>query len=251
MKIVHLTDLHLGIPACNSVFENVATNIVNRLVPATDYVIVITGDLMDSVESIADYHPAIDAVERLRDAGFTVLVVPGNHDYGKGAHQYAHFVPAFKSSFYGTWDFTYPRKDVVGGVAFIGLDSMEAEVAGDAVWADGRLGEAQLARLKTMLNEDAEVVGADKRVLYLHHRPFDYLGIGHLLNDRDQLKEVAREKVDVMLFGHKHKSKVFNRRWGIPKVYDGGTSTKKDGEYSPHMIIDLSSSIGDVLADFY
>lgn len=251
MKIVHLTDLHLGIPACNAVFEKVATNIVNTLTPASDYVIVITGDLMDSVESIADYQPAIDAVNRFRNADFKVLVVPGNHDYGKGAHQYAHFVPAFKEAFYGTWDFTYPRKDVIDGVAFIGLDSMEAEVAGDAVWADGRLGEAQLTRLEKMLSNDITIRDASKRVLYLHHRPFDYMAVGHLLNDRDQLKTVVRDKVDVMLFGHKHKSKVFNRRWGIPKVYDGGTSTKKDGEYSPHMIIDLSSPVGDILADFY
>lgn len=251
-KIVHLTDLHLGDGNCTETFDNVVNNIIGRLTRANEYIIIITGDLMEKVKSIEDYALAKDYIVKLENAGFIVLVVPGNHDYGRGTKQDEEFVPMFKDVFYGDKYLQYPKKDVIDGIAFIGLDSMEEEVKGDSIFADGRLGELQLNRLNDMLNEDNDIRNAIKRVVYLHHRPFDYLATGHLLNDREDLKRTIQGKVDVLLFGHRHKHKTFHGEWGIPRIYDGGSSTKKNGDYSPHVIIDIvGNRSNDISTDFY
>jgi calcineurin-like phosphoesterase family protein len=179
-------------------------------------------------------------------------VVPGNHDYGKGIRQKQDYVPLFKEVFYGDSALHYPKKDLIDGMAFLGLDSMEEEVKNDSLWADGCLGEEQLEKLNDLLSADQEVVQADKRVVYLHHRPFMYFGPGHYLKDRKALKEVLMGKnVDLLLFGHKHFHRAFHGTWGLPRAYDGGTSTRKGGLYAPHRIIDLSQGPEhDIQANF-
>jgi 3',5'-cyclic AMP phosphodiesterase CpdA len=240
-KIIHLSDLHLGSFQCETHFRSIVAHITMHLQPAEDYIIVITGDLMEKVKSEACYSLAKGYLVSLEHAGFRVLVVPGNHDYGKGIRQRESYVPIFKKVFYGNSSMSYPKKDLIDGIAFLGLDSMEEEVKNDSRWADGRLGAAQLQRLKHLLTVDQEVMNARKRVVYLHHRPFFYLGLGHYLKDREALKAVLEgNRVDLLLFGHKHFHRTFHGTWGIPRAYDGGTSTRKGGLYSPHRIIDLS-----------
>ncbi|MGB5684338.1 MAG: metallophosphoesterase [Candidatus Electrothrix sp.] len=128
-KIIHLTDIHIGIPECNTIMNNIVKKIKERMVPASDYVIIITGDLVDEVDdTLKSYKQAKQYIDELKSAGLGVLVVPGNHDYGTGNRQLPFFVEKFKELFYGDTSISYPKKDIIGEIAFIGLDSMQGEM---------------------------------------------------------------------------------------------------------------------------
>ncbi len=253
-KIIHLSDLHLGIAETNERFGSICNNLLKTLTDPTDYVIVITGDLLDKAWSIENYKIAESNIKKLKERGFAVLSVPGNHDYGEGARQEGRMVGAFKQAFFNRRNICYPKVDIIDSVAFLGLDTMEAEVINNSSLADGKLGLRQLADLEYYLNEDEEVGMCSKKVVYMHHRPFTYLAVGHLLNDRDALKSVVFNKVDVFLFGHRHKAKNWNGKWNIPRVYDAGTSTGHEEKVGPHRVIDLSVNPpqdGDPDADLF
>lgn len=267
-KIIHLTDLHVGYKHCTGNLDKIIANIKRICKPAIDYVIVITGDMTDKPlsgdrkPSEDDYFEAAKRVHDLKASGFTVLVVPGNHDYGHGIYQAKEYVPLFKKVFYGNAQAPYPRKNIIGDIAFIGLDSMAGEMKGrnmissdekDSIGAAGRIGEEQRDSLATMLASDQEVLNAKKRVVYFHHRPFLYLTVGMRLKDRRKLKNIleGNGKIDLLLFGHRHKSEAFHGEWGIPRIYNGGTSTRKDGDDPTYRIIDLSKPIsGDKEENF-
>jgi hypothetical protein len=98
------------------------------------------------------------------------------------------------------------------------------------------LGGAQLQRLDQILNT-TEVKACGKRVIYLHHHPFDPL-LFHELKDSEKLKEIITAyvdtgcTVDALLFGHNHLGKSHLGKWNIPRCYDGSSSTGKLKEES-------------------
>ena len=161
------------------------------------------------------------------DGKYDILIVPGNHDYGTGAHADPAFVAKFKRSYYKhigeeNENFTYPLVKIVGNgiqhekIAFIGLDSNEDELHRlDSYLADGEIGKEQLEHLAAALKDD-DVRKCAYRVVYLHHHPFEspIFHFGHWLKDRRKLKKVlkkaAKERinVDAMLFGHNHKGRI-------------------------------------------
>lgn len=70
---------------------------------------------------------------------------------------------------------------------------------------------------------------------------------GHWLKDRTKLKAVLKDaaaegiKVDALLFGHNHGGKTKHGKWGIPRVYDGGTTGGKRKPSFIRIIEDLSA----------
>jgi len=61
------------------------------------------------------------------------------------------------------------------------------------------------------------------------------------LNDAEAFEKVCtRHSIDALLFGHKHQGKKWNARWGIKRLYDGGTSTGKGDDLWRHRVIDLT-----------
>lgn len=254
-RIIHLSDLHIGHEECMLRFDRIATNIIFEKLPANQYVIVITGDLVQRATNPANYADVKLVLEKLKKEGFTVLVCPGNHDYGSGGLGDQKYVSEFKKTFFDSTHVTYPKLDIVGDedgmIAFIGLDSMAEELHWyDRIFAEGELGNAQLNRLEEMLSSQ-EVVDCAWRVVYLHHHPFDALPF-HRLKDTDKLKSAVSNKIDALLYGHNHAGKKHNGHWGIPRCYDAGTSTRKNGDAGPHRIINLAKDARwDYDADFY
>ena len=238
-KIIHLSDPHLGYEDCGERLQCLLGSLILAKQPASNYVIIITGDLVESAKS-ANYRKARAQVERLEKEGYTVLVIPGNHDYGTGIIANKKHVPVFKETFFGTTDITYPKLDIIDGVAFIGLDSMAEELHWyDRMWANGELGKDQLARLDVILSDTA-VAQCTHRVVYLHHHPFDPLPL-HELGDSKDLGELLQKhgNVSALLFGHNHHGKIWNGVWGIPRCYDAGTTTHKDNYPGYHRVMDL------------
>ena len=245
MKIIHLSDLHIGYENLGRRFLHIANNIIFEKQPAADYVIVVTGDLVDDANDSANYDEARMLLDRLKNAGYAVLVIPGNHDYGTGALGHSRYVGQFKQVFFGDQSVTYPKLDIIGKTAFIGLDSMAEELHWyDRLFAQGELGDDQRTRLESTLKEP-KVIACTSRIVYLHHHPFDPLPF-HGLKDSDKLGDVLQKhgKIDALLYGHNHVGNKHNGGWGISRCYDAGSSTRKKGAPGPIRVLDLSRDPG-------
>jgi len=254
-KIIHLSDLHIGYrerdpqarcPDMGERFRQIVDTMRLVKTPRESYVVVITGDLVESALDPANYEEArgliatLEAEDEQGRPGFKVLVAPGNHDYGSGSHARRRYVEEFQRAFFGAVKKNrWPKLDVIDEVAFIGLDSMQGELGTIDRWgANGELTGDQIAaldrKLKTKKVRDCAI-----RVVYLHHHPFAPRFL-HELKDSDELGAVlAAHPIDVLLFGHNHAGKKWNGMWGIPRVYDGGSSTRKESKPGAHRVIDL------------
>ena len=241
-KIIHLSDLHVGFAHCQSHLNRVVTNLIFKKQPAADYVVILSGDLVEDGTRDGLFETALVEVNRLRKAGYGVLVCPGNHDYGTGSNGDKNLVPKFKEIFFGDPSTVFPKLDIIGTTAFIGLDTMADELHWhDQFLADGELGKPQLKALKGLL-DSSKVKACGHRVVYMHHHPFDP-HFGHGLNDSRKLGEILAGRIDCLLFGHNHDGRVWNGQWDIPRCYDAGSSTRKNlgnpDKQSPHRVIDL------------
>lgn len=232
-KIIHLSDLHVGHPKLDRDYLTLINEITEYFTDdASDYVIIVTGDLIDNAEFQENYTMIKDGFQKLKAAGFPcILVVPGNHDYGNGTKGNKKYVKTFQELFFEEAT-GYPRLNIIDAIAFIGLDSMAAELHWyDRLWAEGELGKAQLQRLASLL-EHEDVRRCKKRVIYLHHHPFDARPL-HQLKDTKKFHKILKAamdngiSIDALLYGHNHEGSSHNGEWGIPRCYDGGSSTIK------------------------
>jgi len=250
-KIIHLSDLHVGHEQCGDNFRTIVDRIIYMQQPAENYVVLITGDLVDNANKSKQTIEVLGQLERLKEKGFTVLVIPGNHDYGTGTLGDEKFVEPFKEKFYNSHEITYPKLDIIDEVAFIGLDSTAEELHWrDRVLSEGELGKEQLARLNNIIIDPQ--IATLKKVVYMHHHPFDYK-IGMELKDSADLKKIIENKIDALLFGHYHNNarstrKKHNGSWGIPRCYNAGSSTHKNGDVGFQRVIDLSNE--DLSVDY-
>ena len=236
-RIIHMSDLHVG-NIDGEDYGRRYRRVIQKLKfekadKADEYVIIMTGDLVDNAHQEGRRDEVLAGINELKAAGFNhILVVPGNHDYGTGDLGNSKFVPIFKKIFYGSSKVKYPRTDVIGDIAFIGLDSMAEELHWyDALCAQGELGDTQLKRLANALRRN-DVKKARKRVIYLHHHPFDAY-IGHALRDDEKLRTKLQDAIgegitiDAILYGHNHEGYCHNGHWGVCRCYDAGTATLK------------------------
>ncbi|MFO8035360.1 MAG: metallophosphoesterase [Anaerolineales bacterium] len=241
MHIVHLSDLHIGKSDNEQKVDQITTWLVDHPSISNQDVILITGDVVDD-GLLWQYEIAKGYVERLREAGFCVLCVPGNHDYGPfGITESRRSVRYFRE--YLSGDVVYPHLEVISGQAFILLDSMEQEMEDIEFWgAQGELGEDQLARLDQTLKNVEDDPGVENIILALHHHPFQ-TEFSSQLRDADAFLEVisgdgkGTSRVDCLLFGHKHVELRFNRppedkesQLGIDLIYNGGSTVERNQE---------------------
>ena len=244
-SIIHLSDLHVGYEDCSAKFRLIIDSITSQKQPADNFIILITGDIVDNANHTEQTEEALEAIEQLEIKGYHVLVVPGNHDYGTGIRGDKKFVGLFKKKYYGSRKITYPKLDIIDEIAFIGLDSTAEELhVLDRFLSEGELGKEQLRRLKKMLRRPE--VMSRKKVVYLHHHPFDFK-LGMQLKDSENLKEIIENRIDMLLFGHYHvdpdsAGKIYHGEWGIKRCYNAGSSTHKNGNIGFQRVIDLSNT---------
>ena len=149
------------------------------------------------------------------------------------------------------------------GIAFILLDSMQAEIRGTEIWgAEGKLGDEQRSLLSGLLiGIRQHYPNVKKIVVALHHHPFcldipwpgpDYPMATLLrLRDAEGLLDVVRAnengpKIDALVFGHAHYEKRMSSKelkYGIGLIFGAGKTTEYDRKgkmkFSVH---DLSST---------
>src|SRR5439155_21170102 len=134
------------------------------------------------------------------------LAVPGNHDvYVARAERRGAFEAAFASWQQGVrvGDAAYPFARKVGHVWLIGLKSAKANFW---MWdATGRVGEAQLSRLRELtatLDEGPRVVVTHYPILTKKRLPEPRF---HRLKDWRRVRDTAAEcGVNLWLHGHRH-----------------------------------------------
>jgi 3',5'-cyclic AMP phosphodiesterase CpdA len=250
-KIIHLSDIHIGAENLCIEPEDIARTLRDPMVieDPSDHVVVITGDTVERGDSEAFLERARRLIDDLREAGFTVLVAPGNHDYGSYRFPFLGLSNECRRRYnmhiHDTTDVTYPIKTVIDDVAFLGLDSSQGEMDSwlSRWWADGRLGDEQLRELARMLDDD-DVKNAQHTVIYLHHHPWKrgWLWYFLALNDSRELRRVLEgHDISALLFGHRHNAfDDYPKLLPITRIYDGGSSTGKGGKPCLYRVMDLS-----------
>lgn len=274
MKIIHISDTHIGSAHGAERFRRIIDDIHRVAATGGPWVIVHTGDLIDAALEAqrALARQFLAQLERLPDGRvLPVLLVPGNHDYGWSWHSDWQAARDFKRAFctpiFGDQPHEFPVLRVVHGSAFVGLDSSAMEFGVfKGLFAQGELGQAQLSRLNALLDKP-ELQGLYK-VVCLHHHPFidgysvrpdvadrhflnkitKWYGRGLLrLKDADSLMQVLRDRVDLLLFGHRHYGldhRFEAQRYGIGMAFDGSSTTaeKTDADTMRYRIIDTTTS---------
>jgi 3',5'-cyclic AMP phosphodiesterase CpdA len=239
MNFIHLSDLHIGESNNLEKTTHIVDWILNNQDTHQSELVVISGDLVDDGE-LWQFTLAKGQLDRLRQNGFKVLAIPGNHDYGpQGVRESFESQANFMTQISGVEE--YPHLQVIKGQAFILLDSMAEEIKNQEMWgAQGSLGEQQLQKLDLLLDELAVNPAVENIIVILHHHPFDFL-FYHGLRDQSDLKGVISRhldeppRVNILLFGHKHIEQRFNdpeenkeEFFGIDMIYASGKTVERD-----------------------
>ena len=253
MKILHISDLHIGKEETDVDEWRQAEKIVRRTIRAwgddeDKPLVLITGDVVDDGREV-EFIEARRILRPLHRAGFQVAPLPGNHDYGwNGSHAQEKRFKFFKKYLLGIETrVTYPHVPYADDdVTVITLNSMQAETGfWDGLLADGELGDHQLdelGELITTLRDERKKT--HKIVVALHHHPFIFPGdsplkkakelLAHRLKDGADLMRLLSGRVDALLFGHEHrhldfsepyKGHVFTEEYDIPCILCSGKST--------------------------
>jgi 3',5'-cyclic AMP phosphodiesterase CpdA len=232
VTVIHLSDLHIH--RSDEKADNVnARVLVNYLcerfhdeLKSKTY-IVLTGDSVDD-GAAAQYSQLRANVLSPLSEHFSLLMAPGNHDYAFGGFLFDDAAPKrFRDCvrpFVTSTKFPCITANREEKVLFIGLDS--ADPSEQQFIAEGIVTKEQRGQLARRL-ADQQYEGYFK-VVYLHHHPF-LRSIGMALRESEELLRVLSGNVDLVLFGHKHRSEAFFRRYRIPLMLASGKVTEPNG----------------------
>lgn len=252
MKIVHISDTHVGHADNDQRLERIVDHIC-RIADPADSLVLHTGDLIDR-SAPTESQRARAILRRLEQAGLRLILAPGNHDYGDASRIDARRAASFREDFadylFAGQPREFPVEHRIGDCLFIGLDSSAAELGPiSGLFAEGHLGSEQLTRLDAILQRVRQETPRPRIVVYLHHHPFidgyvvrPDIGDSHFLNrmttwytrsfrrlkDACSFVEILRDRVDLLLFGHQHyglNHRAEAERYGIGLALDASSST--------------------------
>ena len=197
--VAQLSDLHCGSPFFDAGLLETA---VNETIGLNPDLVVIGGDL--TAEGYAgEFRMAQTFLEPLFAAGFTMLVIPGNHDSKNVG--YLHFRDTF-----GVGDVA-EKGDRVMSLTLPPLNGTEHSFRVQIVAIDSSkpdLAEGEVGRERYRWIRDQFAAEADFKVFVLHHHLVPVPGTGRERNTvwdaGDVLALLAELKVDMVLSGHKH-----------------------------------------------
>lgn len=235
MKIIHLSDLHFHSSNKDNKKAVATLKTVNTKYP--NHYLVITGDIVDD-GSKKQYENAFKALKQFQGR---IFIAPGNHDFGALGNFYSseradRFDDMLSNPLDQGGTFLKENTPVVNtvrdgndSVMFIALDT-NLETGHPFDFACGEVGEVQLDALSVLLANPT--IPEMKKVLFFHHHPFVRNDPFMELKDAKELARVVYNKVDVILFGHKHVMKKWENRWGTQYILasDNSPGKSKAGE---------------------
>lgn len=226
MRVAHISDIHLlslkgvrwmdflskrwigGLNLLTNRSRHYQTAIFEAMVDdlnrgQVDHV-VATGDITN-VALEAEFAFAREKFDALELGPSHVTVIPGNHDAYVEAgkeHFEAYFNDYFASDPEHLDDGAWPLVRVRGQVAIIGL-STSLQTPWFTCW--GQLGDAQLARLESILSSDA--LAGKFRMVLIHHPPAGKRAAHKnrgLRDHGDFGAVIERAGAELVLHGHEH-----------------------------------------------
>jgi 3',5'-cyclic AMP phosphodiesterase CpdA len=221
LKFIHVSDLHFH----RKPEHNLA------IVGTLDYIreeyphhyLIVTGDIVDDGHE-AQYQQAQQALLPFRGR---IFICPGNHDFGIRGNLYsADCAAGFDRWLAGPLDQggtfageNFPILHLLedGGqrILLIALDT-NLETSNPLSLACGQVGMTQLDALNTLLSDQA-LTGMIVMVFF-HHHPFLHNDRFLKLLDARELMRILYGRVHVVLFGHRHVSKMWRNALGIPYI---------------------------------
>jgi len=187
VKIVHLSDLHVGALAFK---EELLMNAIDRINEMEPDVTIITGDLSEN----GYYSELTEATGFIKQIKSPNIVVPGNHD---SRHLGNRCFEEIRKHRYGS---ITVKSNESQGIQVIGLDSSEPDLN------SGKIGRSQQ---KYMENEIK--IATDEglfKIIALHHHIIPVPRTGrerNVLSDAgDILMSLIENNADLVLSGHKH-----------------------------------------------
>jgi len=191
-RLVHLSDLHFG--AHDDSLVGAVEQSIADLQPD---LVVVSGDFTQRART-EQFKEACHFLSRVREAGFEVLGVPGNHDVPLYDVLRRFLSPLTRYRRY--IDDTLCPFHELPGVAVLGLNT-----ARSLTFKDGRISEEQVAFIRESF---ARTPQESFRVLVTHH-PLFALKIGDEVQRAIGRQELALDAVqeagvDMLLAGHNH-----------------------------------------------
>jgi 3',5'-cyclic AMP phosphodiesterase CpdA len=191
-RLVHLSDLHFG--AHDDTLVSAVEQSIAELQPD---LVVVSGDFTQRART-EQFKEACDFLARVREAGFEVLGVPGNHDVPLYDVLRRFLSPLTRYRRY--IDETLCPFHELPGVAVLGLNT-----ARSLTFKDGRISEEQVAFIRESF---ARTPQESFRVLVTHH-PLFALKVGDEVQRAIGRQELALDAVqeagvDMLLAGHNH-----------------------------------------------
>ena len=263
MKFIHISDLHIhyGENENDTISARLLVNeIISKYTSSNKPWVVITGDLVQDGRK-RQYKKAVEILSELIENGFKLLIQPGNHDYGpRGFIAYTELAQGrFQKYILGRllddkralqsgveMEDLYPRliEHDDDGVVFIELDSVEEVEDAPAHFARGAIGSFQMRKMVTEI--DKAMSSGKKVVVLVHHHPFyrgELAAPVMEMEDSREFMTAIKGKVDVLCFGHKHKSDCwsfvsnqdrdgYSEKYQVPWILASGKSNDrtKDGK---------------------
>jgi 3',5'-cyclic AMP phosphodiesterase CpdA len=231
MKFIHLSDLHIHTHESDN--TDVASMLSFISTSYADHRLIVTGDISD------DGAPAQlqNAYTLLQPFKGKVFICPGNHDFGAAGNFYSHeralrFDRLLAEPLDQKGTFTGDATPVVNvlrdaspPIMLIALDSnLETEHPFD--FACGAIGASQLRALETILADPASA--GMVKLLFLHHHPFVVNDPFMELKDAPAFAKTVYGRLNVLLFGHKHEMKQWEKTWGTAHILASDNSPGKD-----------------------
>jgi 3',5'-cyclic AMP phosphodiesterase CpdA len=240
MKFIHLSDLHIHTHDSDNTAVRAMFDFIEEKYP--EHRLIITGDIADD-GAVRQFENAHAFLKPFKDR---VFICPGNHDFGAAGYFYSHEralcfdeILAKPLNQGGTFKGdTTPvvnmLKDGDTQIMLIALDSnLETEHPFD--FACGEIGEPQLNALNTILKTTTseEVV----KILYFHHHPFMVNNPFMEMKDAASLARTIYGRVDLVLFGHKHEMRQWEKRWATKYILASDNSPGK--KFAKEITIDI------------
>jgi 3',5'-cyclic AMP phosphodiesterase CpdA len=231
MQFIHLSDLHFHRAKKDNKKATDTLKVVKDRY--ANHILIITGDIVDDGHE-TQYERAFDALKPFKGR---VFICPGNHDFGAAGNFYSReraqrFDEFLSIPLEQGGTFTGDRTPVVNvleenneRVKLIALDTnLETEHPFD--FASGRVGSTQRSALDNILASTA--TRDTVKILFLHHHPFIHNNPFMELKDARKFIRIIFNRVDVVLFGHKHVMGKWENACGIPYILASDNSPSKD-----------------------
>lgn len=219
-RIAHLSDIHFGAndPAIVAATEE-------WLSQQRPDLVIISGDFTQRARA-HQFQAASDYLKRLRAAGHSLLLVPGNHDipfydvirrFGAPLQRYRHYIDDVLCPWFEN-----------GEIAVLGLNT-----ARSFTFKDGRINQEQISLMQQRFGS---VAPSKIRILVTHHPLFAMpIGMGNELSEavgrhEEAVQAVCEAGVHVALAGHFHRTyaeaaRKMVERSGRSLVIQAGTAT--------------------------